>query len=283
MSALLELRGVGRTFGALKAVDGVDLAVESGARHALIGPNGAGKSTLFRLISGELAVTSGAVWLSGTDVTKMSQVGRANNGVVQTMQHSSLFLTQTAAQNVALAAQRHRGSARWLLPRRQQKVHARVTELLEAVGLVEASSVVVAALSHGQRRQLEIAVALACEPDLLLMDEPAAGMSLAESAQLTELVRSLPREITVVIVEHDLDIVFALAQRVTVMHLGKVLLTGSPEEVRTSRAVQEAYLGTGNRGDLFDPAPANSGPTQGGPESNVWTQGRPDSGMDGGT
>jgi len=274
VSALLELRGVGRSFGALKAVDGVDLDVESGARHALIGPNGAGKSTLFRLISGEMAVTSGTVTLSGDEVTKLSQVRRARRGLAQTMQHSSLFLTQTAAQNVALAAQRHRGSARWLLPRSQRDVDNRVTELLDAVGLSERGEVAVSALSHGERRQLEIAVALACEPRLLLMDEPAAGMSPAESGRLTELVLALPREITVVIVEHDLDVVFALAERVTVLHLGKVLLTGSPDEVRESVAVQEAYLGSSTRGELFGPvATSDRDPSEGRPVSNLLAEG----------
>jgi len=270
MSALLELRGVGRSFGALKAVDAVDLDVASGARHALIGPNGAGKSTLFRLISGEMPVSAGSVTLSGNDVTKLSQIRRARRGLAQTMQHSSLFLTQTAAQNVGLAAQRHRGTAAWLLPRRQRQVDARVKELLDAVGLSERSDVVVSSLSHGERRQLEIAVALACEPRLLLMDEPAAGMSPAESGRLTELVQALPREITVVIVEHDLDVVFALAERVTVLHLGRVLLTGSPDEVRGSTAVQEAYLGSSTRGELFDPSPHLS---EGRSVSNLLAQG----------
>jgi len=270
MSALLELRGVGRSFGALKAVDAVDLDVASGARHALIGPNGAGKSTLFRLISGEMPVSAGSVTLSGNDVTKLSQIRRARRGLAQTMQHSSLFLTQTAAQNVGLAAQRHRGTAAWLLPRRQRQVDARARELLDAVGLSERSDVVVSSLSHGERRQLEIAVALACEPRLLLMDEPAAGMSPTESGRLTELVQALPREITVVIVEHDLDVVFALAERVTVLHLGRVLLTGSPDEVRGSTAVQEAYLGSSTRGELFDPSPHLS---EGRPVSNLLAQG----------
>jgi branched-chain amino acid transport system ATP-binding protein len=270
MSALLELRGVGRSFGALKAVDAVDLDVASGARHALIGPNGAGKSTLFRLISGEMPVSAGSVTLSGNDVTKLSQIRRARRGLAQTMQHSSLFLTQTAAQNVGLAAQRHRGTAAWLLPRRQRQVDARARELLDAVGLSERSDVVVSSLSHGERRQLEIAVALACEPRLLLMDEPAAGMSPTESGRLTELVQALPREITVVIVEHDLDVVFALAERVTVLHLGRVLLTGSPDEVRGNTAVQEAYLGSSTRGELFDPSPHLS---EGRPVSNLLAQG----------
>ncbi|MEJ7704561.1 MAG: ATP-binding cassette domain-containing protein [Geodermatophilaceae bacterium] len=254
MSALLELRGVGRSFGALKAVDGVDLDVESGARHALIGPNGAGKSTLFRLISGEMPVTSGTVTLSGDDVTKLSQVRRARRGLAQTMQHSSLFLTQTAAQNVALAAQRHRGTATVAAAAAAARCRCpghRTAGRGRPVGA--GARCRSPSLSHGERRQLEIAVALACEPRLLLMDEPAAGMSPAESGRLTELVLALPREITVVIVEHDLDVVFALAERVTVLHLGQVLLTGSPDEVRGSAAVQEAYLGSSTRGELFDP------------------------------
>lgn len=253
MTAFLELRGVGRSFGALKALDGVVLDIESGARHALIGPNGAGKSTLFKLISGEMAVTSGTVTVSGANVTRLSQARRARRGIAQTMQHSSLFLTLSVAENVALAAQRHRGTATWLLPRRQRAVDARVDELLEAVGLSARAGAVVSSLSHGERRQIEIALALACEPRLLLMDEPAAGMSPAESERLCDLVRALPREITVVIIEHDLDIVFALAEQVTVLHLGQVLLTGSPDEIRESSAVQEAYLGSSNRGELFGP------------------------------
>jgi len=274
MTSLLELRGLGRSFGALKAVEAVDLDVEAGARHALIGPNGAGKSTLFRLISGEMPVSTGTVTLSGNDVTKLSQVRRARRGVAQTMQHSSLFLTQTAGQNVALAAQRHRGTATWPLPRRQRSVESRVAKLLDAVGLSDRAQVVVSALSHGERRQLEIAVALACEPRLLLMDEPAAGMSAAESGRLTELVLALPREITVVIVEHDLDVVFALAERVTVLHLGQVLLTGTPDEVRGSTAVQEAYLGTSKRGELFATA---AGSDQGKKTTNLPSQGTPES------
>ncbi|MEJ7772514.1 MAG: ABC transporter ATP-binding protein [Geodermatophilaceae bacterium] len=279
MSVLLELRGVGRSFGALRAVDGVDLAVESGARHALIGPNGAGKSTLLRLISGELPVTSGTVTMSGDDVTTLSQVRRARLGLAQTMQHSSLFLSQTAAENVALAAQRHRGSAAWLLPRRQREVDARVAELLDAVGLSQRPLALASALSHGERRQLEIAVALACEPRLLLMDEPAAGMSPIESGRLTELILDLPREITVIIVEHDLDVVFALAERITVLHLGHVLLTGSPDEVRDSAAVQEAYLGSSTRDALFIPA---ADPDQGKKTTNLTSQGSPESDRVGG-
>jgi branched-chain amino acid transport system ATP-binding protein len=254
MSALLSLRGVSRQFGALKAVDDVTLDVPAGARHALIGPNGAGKSTLFKLITGSMPVSSGTVALGGSDVTRLREHQRARRGISQTLQHSSLFLSQTVQQNVLLAAQRRFPAGHSLVPRRQRAAHERARALLADVGLDSRADTAVAALSHGERRQLEVAVALACEPDLLLLDEPAAGMSPAESARLVGLLRSLPETVTVVIVEHDLDVVFALASSVTVLHLGRVLLTGTPGEVRASAAVQEAYLGTG-RGDLFLDAP----------------------------
>jgi branched-chain amino acid transport system ATP-binding protein len=248
--SLLSLSGVGRHFGALKAVDDVSLEVPPGARHALIGPNGAGKSTLFKLITGSMPVSSGTVTLAGADITRLAEHQRARRGISQTLQHSSLFLTQTVHQNVLLAAQRHRTSRRSLVPRAQTAARERVRSLLVDVGLAGRADTPVAALSHGERRQVEVAVALACEPRLLLLDEPAAGMSPAESARLVGLLRSLPESVTVVIVEHDLDVVFALATSVTVLHLGRVLLTGTPDEVRASAAVQEAYLGTG-RGSLF--------------------------------
>jgi branched-chain amino acid transport system ATP-binding protein len=247
---VLSLAGLGRSFGALKAVDDVSLDVPPGARHALIGPNGAGKSTLFKLITGALRVSSGTVTLAGSDITRMAEHQRARQGISQTLQHSSLFLTQTVLQNVLLAAQRRHGSRHSLVPRRQAAALDRSQALLADVGLEQRAGTPVAALSHGERRQVEVAVALACEPRLLLLDEPAAGMSPAESARLVGLLRSLPESVTLVIVEHDLDVVFALATSVTVLHLGRVLLTGSPDEVRASEAVQEAYLGRG-RGALF--------------------------------
>ncbi|MGY1772028.1 ABC transporter ATP-binding protein [Blastococcus sp. SYSU D00813] len=254
---LLELRGVTRQFGALKAVDGVDLQVPAGARHALIGPNGAGKSTLFKLVTGSMPVTSGTVSLDGTDITKLGEAQRARRGISQTLQHSSLFLSQTVERNVVMAAQRQPGGSRHsLVPRRQKATRERAHQLLEDVGLAARSGALVSALSHGERRQLEVAVALACEPRLLLLDEPAAGMSPAESARLVGLLKALPETVTLVIVEHDLDVVFALATSVTVLHLGKLLLTGSPDEVRASSAVQEAYLGTGRESLFLDSSEA---------------------------
>ncbi|MGY1710570.1 ABC transporter ATP-binding protein [Geodermatophilus sp. SYSU D00758] len=255
---LLSLSGVTRSFGALRAVDDVSLDVPAGARHALIGPNGAGKSTLFKLVTGEMPVTAGRIRLGGQDVTRLSEPQRARRGISQTLQHSSLFLSQTVEQNVLLAAQRRHGSRHSLVPRRQAAARERARALLADVGLADRATVPVAALSHGERRQVEVALALACDPTLLLLDEPAAGMSPAESARLVELLRALPESVTLVVVEHDLDVVFALARSVTVLHLGRVLLTGTPDEVRGNTAVQEAYLGTGREALFLDGA----GPTR---------------------
>ncbi len=249
---LLCLTGVSRNFGALKAVDDGSLDVPAGARHALIGPNGAGKSTLFKLVTGSMPVSAGSITLAGHDVTRLSEPQRARRGISQTLQHSSLFISQSVEQNVLLAAQRRRGSRYSLVPRRQAEARELARSLLVDVGLEHRRGTPVAALSHGERRQLEVALALACEPQLLLLDEPAAGMSPAESARLVDLLRRLPDTVTVVIVEHDLDVVFALAQSVTVLHLGRVLLTGPPGEVRASAAVQEAYLGTGREALFLD-------------------------------
>ncbi|MFD9333061.1 ABC transporter ATP-binding protein [Streptomyces sp. NPDC060028] len=242
----LELRQVSRHFGSFTAVDELSLTVRAGARHAIIGPNGAGKSTLFGLISGTLAATSGSVLVEGRDVTRLTVDRRVALGVAATFQHSSLFLRETVLENVLLAVLRRTGTGLGGLRRVSTRTAAtaRARTLLERVGLPDRYGACAAELSHGERRQLEVAVALATEPRLLLLDEPAAGMSPAETARLTELVAALPAEVTVLLIEHDLDMVFELADTVTVMHLGRHLKTGSPAEVRASAEVQSAYLGT---------------------------------------
>jgi branched-chain amino acid transport system ATP-binding protein len=231
----------------------VDLDVRPGARHALIGPNGAGKTTLFRLISGVLRASAGRVELAGEDVTRRSEVRRARLGVGQTLQHASLFGTMSAAENVALAVRRHGRGVIAPVPVRERAVWSTVDELLARVGLADRGGVAAATLAHGERKQLEVALALACRPRVLLMDEPAAGMSSAERARLVALVRGLPESVTVLFVEHDLDLVFELADEVTVLSLGRVLLTGTPEEVRASAEVREAYLGSARDEPLFLP------------------------------
>ena len=251
--SVLRCTGVSRSFGALAAVQDVDLAVGAGTRHALIGPNGAGKSTLFKLISGTLRVDAGTVALDGRDVTGLSEVRRSRIGMSQTLQHASLFASMTAQETVALGIQRHDGSRVTALPRSRRALRAKADELLADGGAGGAGQVPVPALSHGERKQLEVALALACRPRLLLLDEPAAGMSPAERARLVGLLRTLPPQITLLFVEHDLDLVFELADRVSVLHLGRVAASGTPDEVRASDAVREAYLGSARREELFLP------------------------------
>jgi branched-chain amino acid transport system ATP-binding protein len=240
-----------RHFGALRAVDGVALALPEGARHALIGPNGAGKSTLFRLLAGGLGPSAGRVFLHGHDITRTTETRRAQLGIAQTFQHSHLFLSMTAAENVRLAVERVLGRPYWPIPRVSPVIEARVTALLDEVGLHDRGGVPATALSHGERRRLELAVALATQPRVLLLDEPAAGLSSAESAHLGALLARLPPSLTLLFVEHDLDLVFRLASSITVMHLGAVLMSGTPDEVRLSPQVEEAYLGSGRRQGLF--------------------------------
>lgn len=235
-----------RHFGSFRALDDVCLTVRAGARHAIIGPNGAGKSTLFGLISGTRTVTAGSILVDGQDVTRLPVHRRVGLGVAATFQHSSLFLRESVLENVLLAVLRRDGGGLggWRKLRARPNTIAQAHALLEQVGLPTRHEVAAAALSHGERRQLEVAVALATGPRLLLLDEPAAGMSPAETARLTELIAALPAEVTVLLIEHDLDMVFGLADTVTVMHLGRHLKTGSPDEVRASAEVQTAYLGT---------------------------------------
>ncbi len=250
---LLEVREVDRYFGSLAAVHQVSLTIEEGERRALIGPNGAGKTTLFNLIGGVLPVSGGRILLRGEDITRMPEHRRARRGIAKTFQKSNLFDGLTALENVAMAVQfRLRVASRPLRPTwRHREVTQRAESLLEQVGLTERMGQVAGGLSHGERRQLEVAVALAIEPTLLLLDEPVAGMSVAESRAFVEMVGTLPQELTIVVIEHDMDVVFALANRITVLHAGQVLAEGTPQEVRANEEVQEAYLGGAEAEELF--------------------------------
>jgi branched-chain amino acid transport system ATP-binding protein len=253
MTALLETDGLTRRYGSLVALDAVSLSVAPGARHAVIGPNGAGKSTLFALVAGALRPSAGRVVFDGQDVTRRPDHARARAGIGKTFQHSSLFPSLSVLDNVAMAAQRANGRAMRML--RPAGRHAAVQEQargqLELVGLAARATAPAGALSHGERRQLEVAIALAASPKLLLLDEPTAGMSAADSAGFAGLIESLGAAVTVLIIEHDLDVVFRLATRVTVLHLGRVLADGAPAEVRADQAVQRAYLGDAALEDLF--------------------------------
>lgn len=253
MTAVLEAQAVSQHFGPVRAVDEVTLSVGSGSRHAVIGPNGAGKSTLFAMIAGTRRATAGRVLLDGEDVTPLPEHRRVRRGIVRTFQHSSLFLSQTVLDNVLLAAQRRAGAS-WsmLRPLRKRRDLADDGQaLLEQVGLGERHSARAGALSHGERRQLEVAVALACRPRVIMLDEPTAGMSPAETGRFAQLVSELPPDVTVLLVEHDLDVVFRLADTVSVLHLGRHLMTGTPAEVKASEEVQTAYLGAADTSQLF--------------------------------
>jgi branched-chain amino acid transport system ATP-binding protein len=239
---VIETRDLRRSFGGVTALDGVTLKIDAGERRAIIGPNGAGKTTLFNILTGELEPTSGAVLLAGSDVTGRPPYELARRGLARMYQRNELFETLAALDNVLLARKAARGPYRPLTsPSATERADA--VELLARVGLAERAAVPARSLSHGERRQLELALALAQRPRILLLDEPTAGMSPVETARITELIASLDRALTVVIVEHDMDVVFRLADRISVLHEGRVLAEGTPDAVRGDRIVNEVYLG----------------------------------------
>jgi branched-chain amino acid transport system ATP-binding protein len=241
----LALEKLSISFGGLAAVDGVDLRVLAGERRAIIGPNGAGKTTLFNLVSGDLPPTDGRILLFGQDITRLPPHRRAGLGMSRTFQITKLFPNLTVWENVLLACQAlERTKFSMLRPLRTYRhLHARGEEVLRAVGVWEQRDETVKNLSHGVQRQLEVALALAGRPKLLLLDEPMAGLSPAETQEMTGLLRKLDRSITLLIIEHDMDVVLDLAENIAVLHLGKKIADGSKEAVRSNRTVQEIYLG----------------------------------------
>ena len=248
--AMLVVEGLGVQYGALKAVDDVHLSVPAGGRHAVIGPNGAGKSSAFAALAGANRAATGRIFLDGVDITGYDEARRATAGLVRTYQHSNLFPALTALDNVRIAVEKAQGRPLrpWPSRRADRAVTERALANLEHVGLEHRTDQVVSSLSHGERRQVEVALVLACNPRIVLFDEPTAGMSAAETQHFANLVESLPTDVATVIIEHDLDVVFRLADRISVMAAGRVIAEGTPEEVRQDAAVQEAYLGT-SRGE----------------------------------
>ena len=245
-AAALSLAGLSKEFGGLRAVDGVSLEVAPGERRAIIGPNGAGKTTLFSLISGETRPSRGRISLFGRDVTRFAPHRRAGLGLARTYQITNLFPRLTALENCLLAVQALTGAKFHLhqAMRRYPAFFERARAVLAAVGLGEQADEVVRNLSHGEQRQLEIALALAGSPRLLLLDEPTAGLSPAESHAMTALLKTLDPAMTVLVIEHDMDVAFALTDRITVLHYGKVVADGLSGEVKANALVQEIYLGT---------------------------------------
>ncbi len=242
---LLEARGLVRRFGGLAAVDGVSVAVRVGELHAVIGTNGAGKSTLVNMLSGELAPSAGTVTLDGHDVTRWSQPRRAVAGIGRSYQRTTVFPAFTVFENCRLAAQAM-APAPWRVWQRAQRDAPSIASAhraLDDAGLADDAGRVAGTLSHGGKRQLEIAMCLATQPRALLLDEPLAGMGPEETDRMLELLQALRAGRAILLVEHDMDAVFRVADRITVMANGAVLACGTPEAIRADPAVQSAYLG----------------------------------------
>ena len=242
---ILRLRGVGRRFGGVVAVADVDLDVRPGERRAILGPNGAGKTTLFNLISGEFPPSAGSIELFGGDVTPLPARKRARLGLSRTFQTSRLFGGLTVLDNLYLAVLGvHEGHFRLLQKARDEEFRERGREMAGAVGLEHRLDELVMELSHGEQRQLEVGMARASNPKLMMLDEPAAGLSRAERVKLTELLLALDPEITLILIEHDMDVALRVAEWVTMMHDGRVIVEGTPDEIRANETVHELYLGS---------------------------------------
>ena len=241
---VLELEDVGKSFGALKAVDGVSMSVEGGSRWAVIGPNGAGKTTLFRLISGEHSLSAGSIQLFGRDVDGVPEHRRVRMGVCRTFQITNLFQDLTVEENVTIAAQAMspRRFAFWRRSTLPSELRDRADRALELIDLADRRKRVVKELSHGEQRQLEIAVGLAQAPKLLLLDEPAAGLSASERVVMRDLVEGLPKDLSIILIEHDMALALGLVEQVLCMDNGQPIATGTPDEIRENEQVQSVYL-----------------------------------------
>jgi branched-chain amino acid transport system ATP-binding protein len=238
MTPLLTTRDLRKNYGGLRAVDGVDFAIMPGEIRAVIGPNGAGKTTFVSLICGRVPPTSGQIVLDGNDITDLPAHDRVRRGIAYTFQITSVFSNLSAYDNVALPVQRT------LTGRSKGRLHAGVMSALERTGLAERADTFAGALSYGHQRLLEVAMGLALKPRLLILDEPTQGLSDGEIEGFMQLVREIARDATVLLIEHNMQVVMELADRITVMNAGKILAEGTPEQIRANAEVQRAYLGT---------------------------------------
>ena len=244
-SALLEVRDLCKAFGALRATDHVELEVHEGETHAVIGPNGAGKTTLISQLAGNLRPDAGRVLFSGEDVTPLPAPARSRKGFARSFQITSIYREFTALDNVALAVQAHAGHSFrfWRAAREERSLREPARAVLEEVGLGARADVPAASLAHGEQRQLEVAMALATRPRLLLLDEPVAGMGVEESQRMVQFLATLKGRATMILVEHDMDAVFTLADRISVLVYGRIIACGAPAEIRANSEVRAAYLG----------------------------------------
>lgn len=242
---VLEVKGLHKYFGALQATKNVSLDLKPNEIHALIGPNGAGKSTLIGQIAGWITPDSGSIYLDGEDITNETVASRSRKGLGRSFQVSSLAMDVSARRNVMLSVQASQGSSFhfWKQTKSDQDLRGTAGSWLRKVGLGGREDIAVSELSHGERRQVEVACALALEPKALLLDEPMAGLGPTGSIQLTEFLEEIRPEIPILLIEHDMDAVFRLADRITVLVGGAAILSGSVNEIRTSTLVREAYLG----------------------------------------
>lgn len=243
--SLLKVAGLAKRFGGIVATDDLSLDVVPGELHAVIGPNGAGKTTLIAQLSGQLMPDSGRIYFAGNDITTLPTYRRSRLGLARSFQITSLFLDLSVLDNVALAVQAHAGHSFrfWRDARSEPELREPARAALARVGLSARADLPASLLSHGEHRQLELAMALAGGPRMLLLDEPMAGMGPEESAGMVAMLRALKRELTILLVEHDMEAVFALADRITVLVYGRVIATGSPAEIRANPQVRDAYLG----------------------------------------
>jgi branched-chain amino acid transport system ATP-binding protein len=242
---LLRVENLVRRFGGIVATDKLSLDVISGELHAIIGPNGAGKTTLISQLTGQLRPSAGTIGFAGQDITQLPAWRRSQLGLARSFQITSLLPDFTASDNVALAAQARDGHSFrfWGNARKEKHLREAARSALARVGLEHRADVVVSKLSHGEQRELELAVALATKPQLLLLDEPMAGLGATESARMVKLLSELRREVTIILVEHDMDAVFALADRITVLVYGRVIASDVPAAIRSNEDVRRAYLG----------------------------------------
>jgi len=227
----LEINKVSKNYGGLMVLKDVCFTLEQGERRAIIGPNGAGKTTLFNIISGIIKPDSGEIYLSGHNVTRLSTYLRARLGLARTFQRNTLFNSLSIEDNIKLAL-------------RKEQSNSKIIDILKSWGLWDKRKFLVKELSYGEQRQIEILLALVQSPQIIILDEPTAGMSPTETEMITEMIKSLSRKITVLIIEHDMDVVFDLADKISVLHNGQILCEGSPDEIKSNPLVKEVYLGT---------------------------------------
>jgi len=245
MSAVLETRSLCKRFGALTVAENIDFRLEAGARHALIGPNGAGKTTFVNMLTGRLAPSSGRILLGGNDITESRQAARVKRGLGRTFQINTLFRNLPVLDNVALGIAERSGVAGslWRPASAYGAIRDEAMELLATLGLADDAAIPVLDLPYGKQRLVEIAIALGLKPKVLLLDEPAAGVPSTESERILRVLDTLPADIAILIIEHDMDLVFRFARRITVLVQGEVLVEGPPAEISGNRRVHEVYLG----------------------------------------